>query len=82
MARFRLYSDSIIRPILRQELSKEDYERISARLQNCPMIDAIPEGYIKHYADRHDAVCQVNLQNLVQNFHSDSGGKYGDSRTE
>lgn len=82
MARCRLYSDSIIRPILRRELSEEDYKRVSEKLHNCPMVDAIPEGYIKHYAERHDAVCQVNLQNLVQNFHSDSGGKYGDSGTE
>lgn len=82
MASCRLYSDSIIRPILRQELSKEDYERISKRLINCPKVDAIPEAYIIHYAPKHDAVCQVNLHNLLDQFHKDCGGGDGYSGTQ
>ena len=78
MARCRLYSDSILRPILRQELSKEDYDRVSKRLINCPKVDAIPEAYILNYAPKHDAVCEMNLRTLLDRFHADSGG--GDDR--
>ncbi len=81
MANCRLYSDSLIRPILRQELSKEDYDRISKRLINCPKVDAIPEAYIEHYATKHDPVCQANLHNLLERFHNDSGGCNGQSGT-
>lgn len=79
MSRCRLYSDSIIRPILRKELSKEDYERVSERLKNCQQIDAIPEGYITNYAKKHDAVCDNNLKTMIHCFHLDCGGEYGQS---
>lgn len=74
MAKCRLYADSIIRPILRQELPEEYYERVSERLKNCPKVDAIPEGYIEYYAKKRDPVCQINLGNMIHHFHRDSGG--------
>ena len=79
MSRCRLYSDSIIRPILRRELSKEDYEKVSEHLKNCPKVDAIPEGYIVNYASKRDPVCSNNLTNMIEHFHLDCGGDYGKS---
>ena len=75
MMRCRLYSDSILRPLLRHILSKEDYDKVSEKLKACPKVDAIPEGYIRNYASKRDAVCQVNLDTLIRNFHRDCGGE-------
>lgn len=77
MTSCRLYTDSIIRPILRQELPNDIYKKVSERLKNCPKVDAIPEGYIKYYGSKKDAVCKMNLDDLIRHFHSDSGGVNG-----
>lgn len=80
--KFNLYSESAIRPILRQELSREKYEEIMKKLGEKSTVPAIPEGYIRNYARRHDAVCQGNLNNLISRFHLDTGGENGDALTD
>ena len=77
--KFNMYSESVIRPILRQELSREKYESIMKKLGESSTISAIPEGYIRNYARKHDPVCQGNLNNLISRFHLDIGGENGDT---
>lgn len=72
--KLRLYSDSVLRPILRRELSKEDYDRVSERLKDCPKVDAVPEGFITHYAMKHESEFEEGIHRMLRSFHNSSGG--------
>lgn len=67
----RLYADSSLRPLLRKELGEETYWKVCHVLNQAPTIESIPYGYIECYAKSHDAVCQVNLQNLLERYKAD-----------
>lgn len=76
----RLYCDSIIRPILRQELTKEQYDKVCERLKNCPKVDAIPEAYIENFARKRDPVYQSNLSTLIACYHRETGDGHDESK--
>lgn len=64
----KLYCDSDLKPILRKNLSQEQYEKVRSELKNVKKVDAIPIGFIEYFASKQDVVSMESIHNMVKSY--------------
>lgn len=66
MSKMKLIIDELtLANILKSHMNSEEYFQVMDQLHKDYSRNAIPVDYILEYAKDHDAVCQVNLGNLI-----------------
>lgn len=58
--------------ILKHRMSEKDFFLVMDELHDKYSGNAIPVDYICDYAQKHDAVCQVNLAHLIINWEEET----------
>lgn len=58
--------------LLKHKMSEKDYFKTMDILhdEHSMSKDAIPIDWMRKYVTKHDAVCQVNIENLIKNWES------------
>lgn len=58
--------------LLKHKMSEKDYFETMDILhdEHSMSKDVIPIDWMRKYATKHDAVCQINIENLIRNWES------------